>query len=275
MRRSRHLFAAVLIAAIGQSGPRPASGEWFPSESLFLPPIADPKQPRFFVSARQYDGDTLDAQVSAFGFGETFGIFRDESVAGAAWQIGLSGGLVGLLHLEQADKPLLNTDYLIGIPFTWRNEQTFLRLQIYHQSSHLGDDYLRVNPQRFIDFQYESAELLLGREWGRAHLYGGGEYLFHRHPTELAQEIWHVGVDYRRPRAWLGRIGLVAGVDVRWWRERPRAAVALTAGLAFGGTEPGEQRSELVLEAYSGYSPFGSFFVEDVNYWGIAFRVGF
>ena len=51
-------------------------GEAFPTGDLFRPLIADPKQPRFFVSLRSFSSLDVRYTMASVGFGETFGLYR-------------------------------------------------------------------------------------------------------------------------------------------------------------------------------------------------------
>src|SRR2546427_8774069 len=81
--------------------------------------------------------------------------------------------------MQSATNDLINTDYLVGLPLTYRHGSWATRFRLYHQSSHLGDEYLlHTNAQR-VDLTFEAAELLVSKEvaqWRASH--AGG---------------WHVG----------------------------------------------------------------------------------
>src|SRR3989441_9983146 len=71
---------------------------------------------------------------------------------------------------------------------------TLFRSRLYHQSSHLGDEYLlHTNAQR-VDLTFEAAELLVSKEIAQWRVYGGGEYLFAHSPADLAPGVLHGGL---------------------------------------------------------------------------------
>jgi hypothetical protein len=41
---------------------------------------------------------------------------------------------------------LINTDYVVGIPLSWRSSLFSTRVRLYHQSTHLGDEFVPHNP---------------------------------------------------------------------------------------------------------------------------------
>ena len=89
-------------------------------------------------------------------------------------------------------------DYVVGLPLTGRYHGFSGRLRPYHQSSHLGDEYLlRDDPVERENLSFESLELILSGELGPLRLYGGGEYLFRREPDTLEDLLAHGGGEIR------------------------------------------------------------------------------
>src|SRR5439155_21804631 len=57
-----------------------------------------------------------------------------------------------------------NTDYRVGVPVTYRRAAVTVRFQLYHQSSHLGDEYMAHTNSQRVDLSFEAAELLVARD---------------------------------------------------------------------------------------------------------------
>src|SRR2546427_440480 len=99
------------------------------------------------------------------------------------------------------------------------------RLRLFHQSSHLGDEYMAHTNARRIDLTFQAVELLVARETTRWRLYGGGDYIFAHSPTDLKPGVLHGGLEFRQPASLL-RLGrgaagrFVAGLGVEWIQER-------------------------------------------------------
>ncbi|MDO9110607.1 MAG: DUF1207 domain-containing protein, partial [Desulfatirhabdiaceae bacterium] len=170
-----------------------------------------------------------------------------------------------------------NADYTIGIPVTYRYGDNSLRFRLYHQSSHLGDELLlSANHPERVNLSYESTELIYSREWREWRVYGGGEYLIHKEPSDLKPTIAHWGLEYYgiKPLLWNGR--LVAGVDMKSMEENDWAVdTSIKAGLEFGHPNPGQRRLRLMAEWYSGYDPHGQFYNNKVDYFGLGVSLGF
>ena len=268
------LFSVLPVAA--EEGVTP-----LPVKDLFRPLLADPKEPRFQVSALRVDSDVHDSTVAAVGFGENFGIARwPGRHAREAWQLNLSAAVFAQFDLDAPSDDLVNADYIVGFPVSYRNDRWSVRARFYHQSSHLGDEFLlRVHPDR-VNLSFESLETLVSYEWEQWRVYGGGEYLIFREPEELDPGILHAGIEYRAGEpTWhigtLGAVRLVGGLDVKSWEQHDwDAAFSLKTGLEFRPQRDTEQRGrywQLLLEFYDGPSPYGQFYTYEVRYWGLGF----
>lgn len=249
----------------------------FPTGDLFLPLLADPKQPQFFVSLRRYHTPTDDALVGAVGYGETFGVYRRRGRnPGDGLQLSIAGGLFAQFNLDAPSDDLVNADYTIGLPVTWRNGDTSARLRIYHQSSHLGDEFLlRAQPER-VNLSFESIEAIGSQRWGPWRVYFGGEYLFHREPSDLKPANAHGGLEYYGTRPVWKDGRLVAGLDLKSWEEHEWSVnSSFKGGLEFGAPQPGRRRLRLMAELYHGFAPHGQFYEDKLDYYGAGLYLGF
>ena len=78
---------------------------------------------------------------------------------------------------------LINSDYQLGFPVTPREGPFSARIRLYHQSSHLGDEFLLNNPQvTRVNYSFEEADAVGSFEYRWLRLYAGGGYLLHREP---------------------------------------------------------------------------------------------
>lgn len=249
----------------------------FPNGDIFWPLLADPKQPEFSVSARRYKIDDEYFTTGAAGYGETFGLYRRAGkLPGDGLQISLAGGLFALFDLGAPSADLVNADYTIGLPITYRKGDQSMRLRLYHQSSHLGDEFLlRVNPER-VNLSFESLEFIYSYDFDRLRVYGGGEYLFHRDPSDLKPSNLHGGIEYRGPNnLWNNGRWLVA-TDIKSWEQHNWSPdISADIGAEFGPTQPGRRRLRVMLEGYLGHNPHGQFYDTRIFYAGLGLHLGF
>jgi Protein of unknown function (DUF1207) len=252
--------------------------EAFPTGDVFEPLIADPKQPRFFVSFYRFASEGERYTMASVGFGETFGLYRKlGSREGDGLQVSVEAALFAQFNMDTPSHDLQNADYTIGIPVTYRYGDNSLRFRVYHQSSHLGDELLlSVNPPNRVNLSFEAVEIMYSRDWRGWRVYGGGEYAFDRDPSDLKPLEAHWGIEYRgsTPIVWNGKP--IVGVDMKSLQEHDWSIdTSVKAGLEFGSLWAGQRRLSVLLEWYKGYDPHGQFYVNRCEYLGGGITLGF
>jgi len=253
---------------------------WFPQGDLFTPPQADQKQPRFHTTWQRYHTDSRVFDVASVGFGENFGIVRRPgSAEGNGWQLGVSGAVFAIFNLDSASFDLLNADYVVGFPFSVRRGDFSARARLFHQSSHLGDEFL-LNPNSYppverINLSFETLELLASWEHRGFRAYGGGSRILHSE-TPLGRDRLQGGMDFRgAPLSWK-TARLVAGLDIEAWDETDwNADVSFKTGLMLRSPYGDARSIQFLLEYYSGRAPHGQFYTLDVHYFGAGIAYGF
>ncbi len=308
---SRHTVVTALLAALALAGltPLQAQGSFpercgtglptketagytpLPSGDVFCPLVADPKSPHSFASLLQERAGSgparTDGNIAAVGIGDMFGLSRWAGArAGDGVQLSLSAAVFAQFDLRAASYDLLNADYIVGIPLTIRRGRGSARIRAYHQSSHLGDEYLLREPPARRDrenLSFEAIEATLSLDAGALRFYGGGERLINREPADLAGTILHGGIEYR-PMTWivplggLGGFRFLAATDIKTSDEHDwKPSVSARAGLEYDrarGTQPPGRRWGIFAEFYEGPSPYGQFFRERVQYAGVGVHFG-
>jgi Protein of unknown function (DUF1207) len=256
----------------------------FPDDQIFCPTIADPKEARSFVSLLRGTFRSLDdpsgegTTIASVGLGDSFGLVRwggPEPNEGV--QLDVVGSIFAQFDLGAPSNDLINADYLIGLPFTFRRNGFSTRVTLYHQSSHLGDEYLlRSDDIQRENLSFESIELLASQEMGPLRVYAGGERLFRREPDALPSKLFHGGVELRTGRA--GPFRLVGGVDLKAtdlhdWSPAISGRVGLEMARRRSGDHP-PRLVTLMFELYEGPSPYGQFFQDDISYLGVGLHFG-
>ena len=262
-----------------------------PRGDVFCPLIADPKSARSFASfLRHESGDELaDAEltIASVGVGDSFGLGRwNGSRPGDGVQLALTAGVFAQFDLGTESYDLLNADYVVGFPLTLRQGWFSARIRIYHQSSHLGDEYLLREPpdrQDRENLTFEALEWILSGDAGPLRVYGGGEFLFRREPEDLGQYVAHGGVEFRPqprvvPLGALGGFRFVAAADVKSSEEQDwEPAIGARAGFEYdraAGSDVTARRWGIFAEFYTGPSPYGQFFREKVRLMGVGIHFG-
>jgi hypothetical protein len=268
----RILMAILCLTAL------PACGlEIFPHDYRFPPAVADPAEPRVFMSRLKVERDAGDFSAAYVGLGIDFGLLRQQGPSpDDGWQLSLFGSANSLFNLDLPGDALVNTDYRIGLPLTWRSRSFTARARLYHQSSHLGDELiLDGKAPRRVDLSFEAANLLVAWERSGLRLYGGGGYVLRTSAEAYKGGELHAGFDYVSAPALFGQ-RLTAGLDVKWLEAADwRSGVSVKAGVKFGRYALEPRGITLLVEAYEGFAPFGQFFVEDFRYYGATLQFDF
>jgi hypothetical protein len=251
-----------------------------PRGDVFCPLIADPKSGHSFLSYQRERSSVLEADFGAVGIADQFALFRwGGPNRGEGVQLGLAGAVFAQFDLETASLDLINADYVIGLPITWRLEGFSTRLRMYHQSSHLGDEFLLRNaiPVARENLSFEAAEWLLSQDIGPLRLYGGAEYLTRSEP-DLDPGVVHGGVELR-PASHLVTIGsfssvhFVAALDVKAAEQEDwSASYSARAGFELSrphGREVAGRTWGVLFEYYDGPSPYGQFYRHEMKFFGI------
>lgn len=278
--RFRLVSAIGLVVAMVASGAAAAqeagvTREPLPSGDIFRPLLADPKEPRFFATYLWDRSPRLGSQVSSVGLGQTIGLFRSR---GGRWQVSVAAGVFSQFNMQAASNDLINTDYIIGLPVTYRSGALSTRLRLYHQSSHLGDEFLLHTQTQRVDLTFQAAEVLVSQEISNWRVYGGGEYVFQHEPADLKPVLLHGGLEYQQPGPLLrlGRLGegrFVAGLDGKSFQDREwQTGWSLMSGLEFGvptATGGSEWHWRVLVQAYNGPASFGQFYRQNVSAVGV------
>ncbi|HEX6691366.1 MAG TPA: DUF1207 domain-containing protein [Burkholderiales bacterium] len=270
-------LAAPLAAAQSDAKP-PSRFEWFPVGGGFRSPVADPAEPRVAISRLNVKRDAGEFQAARANIGYDFGVLQLQGPrADDGWRLGVFGSIDSLFNLDLPGDALVNTDYRIGLPLSWRRGALSARARLYHQSSHLGDELiLGGNAPRRINLSYEGVDALAAWEYGGWRVYGGGSYAFSSSTDLYKGGGAQLGFDFVGSRSFLLGMRPTAGVDVKWLEATDwRSGTSVKVGTMVGRYSPDRRGFTFFVEAYDGFAPFGQFFVEDIRYYGVGAQFDF
>jgi Protein of unknown function (DUF1207) len=258
---------------LGAPPRRPAEWETgvLPGGTLFRPLIADPRWPHFAASYHRYLSDRQLTDVGAVSFGETFTLIRERAGASSWWEVGIQAGVFAVFDLAAESMDLVNADYFVGVPLSGRWGDWSAIFRLFHQSSHLGDEFLLRATTERVNLSYESVDLKVSREFGDVlRLYAGGGYLFDQEPASLDPWSIQYGVEVISP--WPGRDAgwrpIVAG-DLQHREENDWSLdLSLRAGIQIDGVLA-SRSLQILLEYFKGRSPNGQFYKDKIEYLGL------
>ncbi|HBH78941.1 MAG TPA: hypothetical protein DDY39_03850 [Nitrospira sp.] len=256
------------------------TSEAFPSDDVFRPLIADPKQPQFFAVWQQ---SRLRAENSSFSLGsvaigENFGIYTKRKGCDG-WQVGLLTGVFAQFNLDEKNAALINTDFNVGLPLSWRSGNWSARLRYYHQSSHLGDEFLGSHPEiKPSSFILEEAEGILSYDYRWLRLYGGAAVLVHREPSTIDRTRVQWGFEARAPairtrilEPFLKHLVVTPMVSGDFKSHEELGWIINTNVVGgFEWSRTGSRRRFRILATYfHGHNPYGQFYNQKIESIGV------
>jgi len=252
------------------AAPGPVVQHILPAGKLFAPLLADPRWPHFSMAFHRYLGDRELENAGTVSFGETIIFFRDRLGSGQ-WEIGLQGAVFAVFDLDASSMDLINADYWVGIPVAYRSGNFSSLFRIFHQSSHLGDEFLLRNRVERVNLSYESLDLKLSydlAQWLR--IYGGGAYIFHREPSDLKPWSTQAGIELKSLSRFFDVLRPIAALDIKNWQEHDWSTdLSARAGVQIESWKMTRHKVQLMLEYFRGHSPHGQFYDRRIEYLGV------
>ena len=261
----------------GGTPPVPDRFEILPRVELFDPLIADPRQPHFSASYQWYLDDPELTHVGNATFGETFALFGG-NLWGGQWEIGGLGGVFSIFDFDASSYDLVNSDFRAGVTFSGRKNGVSAQLKLYHQSSHLGDEFLLHNQVHRINLSYEGVDLLFsGDPWPWLRLYGGGGALVNSYPKNLHRLSAQVGVELQSPVAFvrnavrpIAAFNYASREENHWSEE-----LSGSAGIQLENPRLSKMHVQFLANYFKGNSPNGQFFVRRIESLGVGVHLYF
>ena len=254
----------------------------FPQGQLFYPPMASPKEPRTHVTYLHLNlpGDSFN--VGSVGFGDSFGLVSTSGWGKAdTWQLSISGAVLAQFNLDSSSMDLINADYIIGFPISYRNGSWSARLRLFHQSSHLGDEFLLLpqNPElkvTRVNLSFETVELLGAWEGHGFQFTAGPSYIIHT-DSDLKRSSMQAAIDYQsREPVFRPTIRLFASVLCHAWEETDwNIDFNAKAGISIRSPYTEKRGIQIFGEYYHGNLPFGQFYKLRADYYGVGINVSF
>lgn len=246
----------------------------FPRDDVFRPLLAAPTEPRFSGTFgwASYEpelsrGNGLSNFISIFvGLAGSAGLwtFRDRRFCDGV-QLNIFGGAFSQFALNPLH--LLNIDYQGGLAVTGSRGDFSARLRVYHQSSHLGDDFLIANPDfstQTMSFEALDFVAAMVGSWWR--IYAGGGWYVRVDPGELGRGSLRLGMELRsevweRPAPFSNmHWAPLFGTDLLSHQARQWGLTSNTMMGAELVSQKNLRRFRVVATFLHGYTPYGYFF---------------
>lgn len=261
---------ALLLCPAGAA----AQQRLFPSVRSFELPEASPRVHGFvgrLISARRGDSRFGREQEGEAVLGENFPLV---SLKGGRRPIVLGFGsqVYGRFSLTDPKSALISTDWVVGVNTTAALDAWALTLEVYHESSHLGDEYGDRFPADRLDWTREVLAGWASYATGVWRFTAGASYVLDDQ-LRLPAPGGSFGVDFHgRPRGALaGSVRPIAGLFIQAdaatsWRVSSSAK--LGAAFATGNAHD----ISVSLIAHDGLSTQRQFFRQESQYIGMELR---
>lgn len=247
-------------------------GVFLPKGQLFAPLFASPSWPAFAATYRYYLRDKELRNVGAANFGATIPLYRNRAPFNGQWELGLQAGVFSIFDLDAKSKDLINSDFFVGAFSSYRLNDTSAMLRLYHESSHLGDEFLLRNRVKRINLSYEVLDLTLSQKFfDFIRIYGGGGYLFDEEPPTLKSWVTHFGTELESPWSFANDIlQPIVGADFRLHEEHAWSTdFSIRGGVRLKNPLSVSRRLAVLGEYFKGHSPNGQFYQRKVEYLGL------
>jgi hypothetical protein len=246
---------------------------------LFKPFLADPRWAHFSAAYRNYQRSGVTGRDSvSVSFGETMPFYRANiGNSNVQWETGMQAGVFSDFNLDTPSNNLINSDFTVAAYGSLRSGQFSAFGRYYHQSSHVGDEYLIAQYQQTTNFQrvnlsYEALDLKLSYELPYGlRVYGGGGGFIDKDPATLKTWSTEYGVEFRSP--WIIQLAAMRPIfaaDIKNFQQNNWSSeISIKAGVEFDNTRVWGRKLQILAEYYDGNSPIGQFYQTKVQYAGI------
>lgn len=218
-----------------------------PSGFPFRTPLASPLEPITRLTLAHVWRDTVGRSVVLPDFGDriSFWLHRPRSDAAAdsagapvgdGWELAgaIAAGAFSRFDLESSSQYFVEIHYRVGFQLRGRYRGIAFRTELYHVSSHLGDEYLVVTGRERISTSREGVELLLelaplpglfvyggpgwliysSRGFDRPSLRGGLEWEINRAPKRSVAPFFAADLSAWGELDWDPMVSLEGGVHI-------------------------------------------------------------
>jgi hypothetical protein len=121
-------------------------GGFLPELNAFFPTmLAESHILGYSAGYRSYD--KIFKSTLPVSIGDQFTLYQFKINSTARLYFGIEACVWAVFKAKTQSLSLINADYFIGLPLTYINDKFSARLRLFHESSHLGDEFLLETPK--------------------------------------------------------------------------------------------------------------------------------
>ena len=249
-----------------------AQDRFFPDVRSFEPPLATPRVAGFagrLISESIGDDQFGNEREADVTIGEDFPLLAlrrgDRPIT-----LGFGVQASGRFSLDDSRSALISNDWQVGFNIFADHRPWLIDVQLYHESSHLGDEYIKRFGASRLDWTREVFMAWVGYETGKFRFMGSaGNVLVDE--LELSPWLATAGLDFRSGAFTVvgQKAHLIAGVFGEGASETDwRISTSVKAGIAFPGSRVGREL-RLSLIGHDGLSTQRQFYRSSSRYIGM------
>jgi hypothetical protein len=253
------------------------AAEAFPRTLIFQPLIADPRWPAFSGALQSYSRRPGSKVLWAANFGESFPFAgsRDSE----RWQFGLQAAVFTVWDVQTESQELINTDFIVGFPYTWRRGRWSGMFRLFHVSTHLGDEFILTHPNvPRVNLSYEALDAKLSYDFERGlRAYAGAGSMIRKYPPEIKPLFFQLGGEWTGPLFARAVLRPIAAADLQKRQQHgwESTGVSLRAGVQLQNLMLRTRCLQLLVQYYRGHDPNGQFFADTVEEVGLGLHAYF
>lgn len=236
-----------------------------PQHLLWQPPLANQREPHMFGKFTNFDGEsTIETAIGA-----QFGLIRFAPASRPYEGIQIDG-FAGVFTRFNSNRLLVTSDFRVGLPVTYSKGPWQAKLGYEHTSTHLGDEYIEATGR--MQEPHVRDEIVFGlayRFMGMFRVYGQAGYSFITSDViGEDRDRYDLGLEWMRegPTDWRGRPFAAVDLDLRSDQD---FTGNLTVQVGWFWRTLTRRSGRFLLEYYTGKSPYGQFFRDDENWFGV------
>lgn len=250
--------------------------ELLPQLSLFFPTmLAQPHMLGYSAGYRTYDR-VFKISVLPVSIGDQFQLYQFKSVKYGQLYFGMEACVWAIFEARAKSLSLINADYYVAFPFTYFNEEFAARLRVYHQSSHLGDEYLLENDIKRLNPSMEVVDLAVSYDfYPNLTAFLGYGYVFRSDDSyKVKPNFVYYGfnyfLDYFKICIFKGEATPYVAAFFQN-SENNNWGLDTSVALGYQWNKPYGHKLRAFIEAHDGYEPEGQFSRKKTRY--VAFKI--
>ena len=274
-RAAEIVFFALLAAASAAAQNEPSFILFPESEQTFRQLTADPRHIHIGASYYRLDGhNEADAAL-----GHSWGMAHWETGDGRwQWQTNIEAMAYSRFLIGGSVNQFETVDFLANLPLAVRHGGFSARAMMFHESSHLGDDFIRRTGSTGFRYSIDGTEVAFSYEpsfWSR--IYCGMSYLLHTLPSP-ARKTAQWGVEFSSKDVAVSRIYPLRFYLAQDFQSHENVRYNVNSNTEAGvmiGFKDVKRFLRVYGNYFEGHTPYGQFFSkrEHSLSLGVSFRI--